>query len=78
MGTPLPPTELGQLLTGKDALHNSIQINKLLEERTYVLLAKLRTGLTKEEYTQYNNELMAVYSAQMIVKSIHIFNAQYA
>lgn len=72
---PLPMTDLGRLLSGKDAQANLTKLLRTLEDESLRVNRKMSQGLSQDDYAHASKRVVALDSAQLILKSLQIYLA---
>ncbi len=72
---PLPMTDLGRLLSGKDAQMNLTKLLRTLEDESLRVNRKMSQGLSQDDYAHASKRVTALNSAQMILTSLQIYLA---
>lgn len=72
---PLPMTDLGRLLSGKDAQTNLTKLLRTLEDESLRVNRKMSQGLSQDDYAHASKRVTALNSAQMILTSLQIYLA---
>jgi hypothetical protein len=72
---PLPMTDLGRLLCGKNADANLAQLCSILADEDLRVRARMAAGLGQEDYPRAERRLQALRHAEAVLKSIKIFTA---
>jgi hypothetical protein len=69
-------TEVGKLLSGKEAEFSFNKLNNILVGEIATARAKQRGGLNREQYDASNRKIEALTTAQVVLKSVQIYQAQ--
>ncbi len=72
---PLPMTDLGRLLSGRDAQVNLTQLDRALDDELMRVRRRMAAGLGQEEYVHAGKRVTALQSAQLVLKSVQIYLA---
>jgi|LauGreDrversion4_2_1035121.scaffolds.fasta_scaffold1827954_1 hypothetical protein len=70
---PLPMTDLGRLLSEKDAQMNLTKLLRTLEDESLRVQRKMSQGLSQDDYAHASKRVSALDSAQLILKSLQIY-----
>jgi hypothetical protein len=69
----LPMTDLGRLLTGRDAETHLTRLSRVLEDEERRVRARMAAGLNQEEYLRAGRRVVALQHADSVLKSLRIF-----
>lgn len=72
---PLPMTDLGRLLTGRDADAHLTHLTRALDDEVLRVRSRLAAGLGQEDYVRAGKRVTALQHAQAVLKSLQIFLA---
>lgn len=73
--TVLPMSDLGRLLSGKDAEAHMARLNRSLDDELAKVRSKMAAGLAQADYVHAGKRVVALLNAQMVLKSLHIYTA---
>ena len=71
-----PMTDLARLLSGPEALANLARLLATLDAETQQVKRAINRGLGQEEFARANARVLALGSAQLILKSLQIYLAR--
>lgn len=72
---PLPMTDLGRLLSGRDAEAHLTRLTRVLADEELRVRSRLSAGLGQDDYVRANRRVLALQHAQAVLKSLQIFLA---
>jgi hypothetical protein len=72
---PLPMTDLGRLLSGRNAESNLTRLTRALADEELRVRSRLAAGLNQDDYARANRRVLALQHAQSVLKSLQIFLA---
>jgi len=72
---PLPMTDLGRLLSGSQSEANLTRLTRALDDELMRVRAKMAAGLGQADFVHASKRVVALVSAQMVLKSLQIFLA---
>lgn len=72
---PLPMTDLGRLLSGRNAEAHIIRLTRALADEELRMRGRLSAGLSQDDYVRANRRVLALQHAQAVLKALQIFLA---
>lgn len=73
VATVLPMSDLGRLLSGKDAEAHLARLNRSLDDELAKVRAKMAAGLAQADYVHAGKRVVALNQAQLVLKSLHLY-----
>lgn len=72
---PLPMTDLGRLLSGRNAEAHLTRLTRALADEELRMRSRLAAGMGQEDYVRAGKRVTALQHAQAVLKSLQIFLA---
>ena len=72
---PPPMTDLGRLLSGRDAEVHLTRLSRVLADEEMRVRRRLAAGLSQEDYARASRRVSALQHAEAVLKSLKIFFA---